>query len=212
MSGYIDPVTKTTHRTKRPKYGEQSSTSDLLRYVQDGYELAKGINRQSSFDENTELLLVGSMIPQDIDYFYFGTGRNVYKNMIDPARGTSFEALKEAIKHAKPNSPEKKLLKEQFIEGLRQQRIAFLDLFDMAVMRKGDSKDDGIVAYTIDRQLFEIAAKQDPKRLTVIPLSYLVADILTNDLHLPKEMVQYKYQFFNGGPKDEAWAEIFRKS
>ena len=36
-----------------------------------GYGVFPSKNELSSLDENTELLIVGTYIPQDIDYFYF---------------------------------------------------------------------------------------------------------------------------------------------
>ena len=165
-------------------------------------------NELSSLDENTELLIVGTYIPQDIDYFYFGDkGKKLYERVIDVARKTDFESKKQRIIGEKDNDCKQRLIKE-FVDGLKKQRIAFLDLFEYTLQRVGEVHDNTILACTLDKR-FENEVKNHKSIKWIVPISRLAEDILIHDLSIDDKRVDY-HQLICGGSYEE-WIEVFKR-
>ena len=154
-------------------------------------------NSLSSFDENTDLLIIGSMIP-DLYYFYFGLKDRMYGSIIDQVKKTNLQQRKNHIislcESGKIDQAEKE--REAFIEILREHRIAFLDLFEEALHFSNDYRDKKIEYYTINHELFEKVKAN--KNIRVYAASIPVAVLLVEKLGFNLDQFEY-FQLYNGG-------------
>lgn len=185
---------------------ELPNERELRTRLKTGLVLNGNKNELGGYDENTTLLVVGTMIPDALFYFYFGNSR-MYGSLIDKARGTDFEKRRKSIiAHLEAGEVEQAVQERTtFISKLKEQRIAFLDLFDQALRKEDNCQDRNIRYYTINHALFERIKHH--KGLTIIAASKTAQAILKEKFGLDNSQMEY-HQLFCGGTNQE-WIEVF---
>ena len=187
---------------------ECSSIDELKTKLADGLILSYSKNSIISYKKGiTKIIIVGTMIPDGLLYFYFGEHSNIYL-WIDEARKTSFNNAKERIRLLKKAGHEQKAEKElnSFIKNLEKEGIAFVDTFDSAVHKEGSSRDKDICCYTINRVFFE-SLKVD-QNIKIIAVSKLAQCILLEKLGFTN--VEHIKLFFNA--KKEPFIKCFKEA
>lgn len=182
---------------------ECDNTNDLAGHIIDGLELYKNKNHLCAYEKGkTKLLLAGTMIPANLPFFYFGSSR-MYGSIIDFAMGTNFESKRKEILHSICNNGN--LIEElicDFISDLKNNGIAFIDVFDEVVHKVGSTKDKDIKFYTINHDFFDDLKNDDIK---IVAISKLSEAILREKIGIEK--VEY-IQYFNG--KNDCYINLFK--
>ena len=169
-----------------------------------GLEIFGNKNGVSSFDEDTEILIIGTYIPHELPYFYFGKQSNrIYGSIIDVARKTNFKQRRKAILDNQDDSQ----LISQFINELKKEKIAFMDLFKYTLIVPDDSKDKNIVGFVLDEDSIKKAIKSESLRL-IVPISRDAEEILVSMIGKDPR-IEY-HQLINGGTNAE-WIELFQR-
>ena len=132
-------------------------------------EHVESFNDETTLDENTEYLIVGTLTPPKgrgkgkQGYFYCSPSNKMYR----------FIGLGLEEKKAEFNKTWNPKLKEE-IKGLfTSNHIAFLDVVDEAYAKKNSSRDDDIECYTLAVDAFE-----DKKNIIENPKLKIVANSL----------------------------------
>ncbi len=180
-----------------------SSVEELKNKLSTELEIFGNKNCLSSFDENTEIVIIGTYIPHNLDYFYFGKwNHRIYGSIIDVARNTDFENMRKLI----INSKDKDNLLNIFIQKLKDQKIAFLDLFEHTLINPKSTRDNSIVGFTIDSKSLEKIKNSKTLKL-IVPISKAAEEILRSEIgDNPK--IEY-HQLINGGTNKE-WIDLFK--
>lgn len=105
---------------------------------------------------NAQKIIVGTLTPPQgtqFGYFYSSLNNKVY-GILDKCFLTNGKlvALKKQL--AKDNQNQKII--KQIEEQLFVHKVAFLDIVDTAIRVKNSSKDDDIIAYSLDFEHFEL--------------------------------------------------------
>lgn len=185
---------------------EVASIDDLRQLVEDGYEIHESINHLSSANDQTTLLIIGSYIPYDLHYF-FQRNTKMYRR-IDASRNTNFERIRIDLDNEKNVDANVLAL----IEGLKEQRIAFMDLCGATLIQSNKSSDDCIKAFVFDETLSNYLDTH--KNVKIIAISRCVEKILRKKY---KEWNISYYHFFRGGQgchtqdDDEKWVGLFNE-
>ena len=188
---------------------ECKTIDELKAKLENGLVLHESKNSLSNYKLGLiKILIVGTMIPDDLFYFYFGENNYIY-SWIDEKRGSDFNKRKEKIMRLVKLGKEKEAKAELvlFINKLTEEKIAFVDLFDITVHKENSSADRDIRYYSIDHALFN-TIKED-KNLKIVAVSRLAECMLKEKLNIRKD-VEY-HQLFNGGSKAPYMALFERK-
>lgn len=177
-----------------------SSLKELKEFLSDDFSIFGNKNNLTSFDNETEILIVGTYIPHNLDYFYFGNSR-MYGSLIDFARKTHFEEMQQEIIKADC----KEQLIDKFVKELKKEKIAFLDLFEYTLINPNEVSDNRIKAFTLDLKYFENITNSKKLKI-IIPISKAASDILKTIIG-DDSRIKY-HQLINGGTNKE-WIEIF---
>lgn len=181
-----------------------NSLSELQERAINGLEVFGNKNNLSSFDNETEILIVGTYIPHDLDYFYFGKyNHRIYGSIIDVVRKTSFDKKRKTILES--NNKEEMI--KRFIENLRNQKIAFLDLFEYTLINPELVSDKSIKGFVIDTKSFEKVKKSIALKL-IVPISKDAKEILESIIGNDPR-IEY-HQLINGGTNAE-WIDVFKR-
>ena len=170
----------------------------LQRFAGEGSPIRKSVNHQSAFDEQTRIIIVGTLIPPDLEYFFLNQPR-MYRR-IDASRGTDLEHLQQNPKNIA-------IIKDI----LKEQGIAFCDLCEMAVIPKKSTKDKDIKKFVFYEPLAQFVSAH-PKVL-VVAISRFAEKVLKKKL--PKEAHIEYCHFFRGGKghgienDDHQWIGLF---
>ena len=99
----------------------------LSNYDQD-YKIRRSFNSESAIDNNTKLLIVGTLTPLDekCNYFYSSNRNRIY-GYIDDALGTRLEELKQKLRKAMTKK-EINSIKKEIKSVLKEKNIALLDV------------------------------------------------------------------------------------
>lgn len=118
------------------------------------YEIRKSFNSESTLNENTKLLIVGTLTPlgEQYNYFYSGCRNRIY-GYIDEALKTNLKDLKEGLRNATTKEKINEF-KEKIKSVLKQNNIAFLDVIKESVRLQG-CDDDDIEEFSLDYESFE---------------------------------------------------------
>ena len=182
-----------------------SNKAKLIEQQSDGLSIFGNKNHLSSFDNDTKILIVGTYIPYYLDYFYFGKyTHRIYGSIIDVARKTNFEEKRKKILE----SDTKEELIQDFIEELKRQKIAFLDLFEFTLINSNVVADNEIKGFTIDNDSFK-KVKTSKNLKCIIPISKDAERILKSILG-DDPRIEY-HQLINGGTNKE-WIEVFSRT
>ena len=121
----------------------------------DDYEYVESLNQETTFDNDTKLLIVGTLTPPKgkEKYFYSTTSNSIY-GLIDEAlnNGGKLEELKDKFYRCSSN---KKEVREEIKEYLIENKIAFLDVIKKAIRNKYSSSDEDIVVAELDYDEFK---------------------------------------------------------
>ena len=179
---------------------------ELKGKLADGLVLSHSKNHKSSYKkETTKIMIIGTMIPDGLAYFFFGKHSNIYA-WIDEARGTHFNKAKERINQLKMTSHDQEAERElnAFIKSLEKEGIAFFDLFDVTIHKEGSSRDKDICWYIIERSFFE--SLKTNENVKIVTISKLAQCILVEKLDVIN--AEYIKLFFNG--KKEPFLKCFK--
>ena len=131
----------------------------------DDYEFAKSLNFKNCLNDETKLVIVGTVTPWNgTEYGYFYTsGVNKVYGILDRYFGlmeteNSLVSLKKQL--AKTNdSTKKEKIVNKIIEVLQTLKIAFIDVADEVLREKHNARDDKILIYSLDFDSFKNANK-----------------------------------------------------
>ena len=121
------------------------------------YECVSSFNSQHCVMAETKIIIVGTITPPkgtNGGYFYTAPRNNIY-GYIDAARGTNLKELKNKLNGSDLTDLQKTQIVGEIKDVLREQQIAFLDIMDKAIRKKGSYKDSDIAAYTLDNSTFQ---------------------------------------------------------
>ena len=126
-------------------------------------EWAKSFNDESTLDENTKYLIIGTLTPPQgrgkcnnssfLGYFYCSDKNDMFE-FIDKAFPNRSIKLVELKRQFKDNNWDP-LYKEEIKKELKERKIAFLDVVKEAYVKVGSSKDDDIDSYRCDYEAFQ---------------------------------------------------------
>lgn len=174
--------------------------------LEENLEIRIGKNKQTTFSQQTKLLIVGTAIPAGIPYFFTGKNSNLYL-WIDEARHTNIKKFVERIRHSS-NENEIENCVRNIKNILSEQKIAFLDITDAFLTLNGSNEDDKIKNYVIDKEAFEKV--QGSKNVLIVPISRYAEAILKEVLLFNEENVRYTH-YFRKCKKSE-WIELFEST
>lgn len=112
-------------------------------------------NANKQLIQNAKKIIVGTLTPPEgmQNGYYYSSSKNKVFGIIDKCfdNGGVLTNLKKQLANDKKST---KIL--QNIENyLQKQQIAFIDVIDRAIRIKGSSKDDDILFYTLDYDVFK---------------------------------------------------------
>ena len=123
------------------------------------YEIAESFNRETTLDDNTKLLIVGTLTPPDGKGKYFYSTRNSVYGLIDEAletpnnnNGIKLVNLKKRFNSDESNNQK---VREEIKKHLKKNKIAFLDVVKYAVRNKHSSDDKDIMIAELDYDVFK---------------------------------------------------------
>ena len=154
----------------QPRQGKNHVTIDLL-------------------NETTQLLIMGSAIPEEVDYPWAGKNHNIYC-WIDERKKTNLMKCVTAQDYL------------ALQEGLENLHIAMLDLAEWCVHAAGSSSDDDILAYSIDNTMIERIKASGLTKNQIVSVSGNVEE--TMQAH----GIMTKYRSLVWNPKREEWFKI----
>lgn len=123
------------------------------------YEIVNSLNIQY-FDkkliENANIIIVGTLTPANgmNNGYYYSSDRNRVYGLIDYCFDTEENGLAKLKKQLKQANKKTEIIK-QIKNYLFEHKIAFLDIIDKAIRKKGSSLDDDIIQYTLDFESFK---------------------------------------------------------
>lgn len=103
------------------------------------YECVSSFNSQHCVTDDTKIIIVGTITPPqgtNNGYFYTAPRNNIY-GYIDEARGTNLKELKNKLNGGNLTNLQKTQIVNEIKDVLREQQIAFLDIMDKAIRKKG---------------------------------------------------------------------------
>ena len=113
-------------------------------------EVVSSCNLKNCVDENTRLIIVGTITPPEgAGYFYTSPYNKIY-GYIDAALNTDLKAKKKILHETKDLS-----VINEIIDILKSKGIAFLDVFDSVIRKQKSPYDDDIKYYTLDIDSFK---------------------------------------------------------
>lgn len=179
-----------------------------LKLVDERYNIYGDFNHLSSIDENTEILIIGTYIPQDLDYFHFGKYSNKIYTCIDVARNTNFQERRKRILEVE-NYDIRTYLINEFIKELANQHIAFLDLLEYTLIKDNEVNDNSIKAWFTEYDSIRKIINKATSLEKIIPMSQaseeILIDIIGND-----DRIEY-HQLINGETNQE-WIDLFQNN
>lgn len=127
-------------------------------YNKGEYELVDSLNKKY-FDEalikNANIIIVGTLTPANgmNNGYYYSSDRNRVYGLIDYCFDTEDNGLANLKRQLKLPLQKEEILR-QIKDNLFEHKIAFLDIINQAVRKKGSSLDDDITQYTLDFESF----------------------------------------------------------
>ena len=148
----------------------------------------KSHNDNHALCDNTNLLIVGTITPEDSKYFYCSAYNRLYGYIDKASEGqTDLREHKKGLSTPRWNAKDKTVLTDpheidkkvgKIISELKRVHIAFLDVMD-SVLRKKENvnshKDDDIEYFSLAYDAFKDV---DPDKLTIIANSDLAYNCL----------------------------------
>ena len=128
------------------------------------YEDVESFNQETTLDDDTKLLIVGTLTPPKGKGKYFYSTRNNIYGLIDEAlnNGGKLENLKGQFKNYNDSCSNKnevdsdnKVVRDKIKEYLKDNKIAFLDVVKYAIRNKYSSSDENIVVAELDYDEFK---------------------------------------------------------
>lgn len=128
------------------------------------YEIAESFNRETTLDDNTKLLIVGTLTPPKGKGKYFYSTRKTIYECIDKALNNDNKLiiLKNKFKNYNDSNSNKdevdlnnEIVRNKIKEHLQQNKIAFLDVVKYAVRNKRSSDDKDIMVAELDYDAFK---------------------------------------------------------
>ena len=179
------------------------------------FSLESSFNQKTTLNEETKLVIVGTITPPNTKYFYCSYYNRIY-GYIDEALQLSgpedsLKMLKFGLSEVNNNRIAIDLLNDTIIESrvdkiksiLKAKKIAFLDTMSRVIRERNSPYDKDILYYSVDYKSLEDLKKL--KKVTVIANSKLASALC-------KEAgVNFTYLAQRGGEKRE-WLNMISKA
>ena len=179
------------------------------------FSLESSFNQETTLNEETKLVIVGTITPPNTKYFYCSYYNFIY-GYIDEAlklsgSENSLKKLKYGLSKVDNHRIRIELLSSTEIKSrvdkikciLKTNKIAFLDTMDKVIRKSNSPYDKDILYYSVDYTRLEKLKKL--KNVTVIANSKL-ASALCNEAG-----VNFTYLAQRGGRKEE-WLNMISKA
>ena len=168
------------------------------------YELANNFNNQHCINNDTKLVIIGTITPPaGSGYFYTSPANKIYGYIDDFFSQKTLKLLKKQLF-------DKKFNKNETIFKIKQEliskNIAFLDIMKNAIRKNDSPYDNDIVYYSLDIDGFSCI----PKNAFAICNSRLAEQGYNQICEILKIQPRYKYLSQRGSTKKE-WMETFAK-
>lgn len=170
-----------------------------------GFEIGSSHNNETVFNEKTTILIVGTITPANSAYFYCSPYNRMYF-YLDSALGTG-------LKENKPKKDDSDKLKKEDVENikriLRENNIAFLDVFSKVERKKDSPKDTDIVKAELAYNAFK---KCDIERDTLhiianSRLAWAELNVIFEENKINKKV----YYLRQSRIKTNSWVETFKE-
>ena len=143
----------------------------------DEYEKVDSCNKENCLTPDTAIVIVGTLTPSGgKGYFYTAPHNKIYA-FIDAARGTNLVAKKKMLQDPAHSDADRQQIIGEIKKELISQKIAFVDVVESAIRKKGSYADKDIKFISLDYNAFT----QIPKNAKVICNSRL-AESRYNDI------------------------------
>ena len=181
---------------------------DLEKYLEDGYEIYEGKNEISTISNDSEIVVVGSFIPQSLIYFY---NENPYiYNGIDSQRKTKLSIYKKQYPLDLSTANKERII-YSIKEILSKEKIAFVDLSKFVLTKRGSNIDKDIKGIVVDKKILNII-KESKNIKRVISVSEAVEDYLfqcdIDNIYI-KLFAGKSLRFPKGSNYEKNWTDAF---
>lgn len=197
---------KYTIRSNERRFLGKSSRRELV--LEAGEEIRKGKNELiiELLNERTKLVIVGTLIPAKLPFFYAGKSNYIY-SWIDQATGNTH--LNDFKKELANNPADKKRIIKLIKDELKKIGVVFIDVIDEARIKEGSRRDEDISEYHLDinvlNRLKELSKTNTNMKIIAASRN---AEAVLHSFNIEK--VEYSTLMWN--PRRDSWINIIKES
>lgn len=139
------------------KIANKKESIDEQTFVPIGYERCTSFNNISNFDENTKIIIVGTLTPKkgrDNGYFYSSPTNRMLEILDTYFLSKNKQSKLLAIKNKLIQNPQDKSIIEELKKELTKNNLAFLDVVKTAIASSTTASDDEIIEFDLDYETF----------------------------------------------------------
>ena len=179
------------------------------------FSLESSFNQETTLNEETKLVIVGTITPPNTKYFYCSYYNFIYGYIDEALKLSGTESSLKKLKYGLSKVDNKKikieLLNPADIKSrvdeiksiLKRNKIAFLDTMDKVIRKRNSHYDKDILYYSVDNAKLEQLKKL--KNVTVIANSKLASALCM------EAGVNFTYLAQRGGRKEE-WLNMISET
>lgn len=179
--------------------------------IPDGYEWCQSFNRNNAIDENTKVIIVGTLTPykgRQSGYFYSAPSNPTY-GILDSYFGCNvFSKLKGGLIEI----PKDKTLIDNIKKELKNHHIAFLDVVKEAISPKTSPADDDIHSLILDYDSFKNINKDIVFICNSRAAEYALCKIQKNNKTTNKSLYAPQIARIKNEEKQERWNEVLDRA
>lgn len=126
-------------------------------FVPKNYEICTSFNNISNFDENTKIIIVGTLTPKkgrNNGYFYSSPTNRMLEILDTYFLSKNKQSQLLAIKNQLMKNPQDESIIEELKNELAKNNIAFLDVVKTAISSTITASDDEIFEFDLDFETF----------------------------------------------------------
>lgn len=146
-----------TFISKCKKIANKKESIDKQTFVPKGYERCTSFNGNSNFDENTKIIIVGTLTPKkgrDNGYFYSSPTNRMLEILDTYFLSKNKQSKLLAIKNKLIQKPQDKTIIAELKSELAKNNIALLDVVKTAIASTVTASDDEIIEFDLDYETF----------------------------------------------------------
>lgn len=134
-----------------PKLLNENEFDLQKRNLEDGFEVVRSCNDNNCVQEDTKVIIVGTLTPPEgAGYFYTAPRNKIYGYLDQSLENTDLKVQKKRLLE-QPNNKE---IIDNIKQTLMDNKIAFLDVIEYAIRKDNSPADKDIKYYTLDTEVF----------------------------------------------------------